>query len=806
MDEKDLNRLQSLDVPEPSEDAKRRAIAASVAAFEAAGEKTFAETQGTEPAARLIPTFMEATWEWIMERRMLMGTVAASLLVVPFAANLIATDGGMLTRFGDQDVGIEAMDAPKGPVRTGNDAADTRSVDKKLIEKPVTETKQPAVDDQAASLADEDGTSAAPADQERTAATESKPDQAVPRQLPAEKPAAALNEQFEADRTSPAGNLAGAGEARTEEEKSEGTALEFSASPQAPASQTPKRSLEAAAPEPSVAPSADEMRQLKLGGGGNRNLSMGMQQSQPVAKARKAQRRSSNSGMLNMIGRLDQSIVDHEQPLPPPPQVEENRDRFQKAETNPVKSVKQEPVSTFSIDVDTASYAFVRRTLENGTLPRRDAVRVEEMINYFSYDYPRPQNAETPFRPSIAVYPTPWNQDTLLMHVGIKGHDIVTDEKPRSNLVFLIDVSGSMQSKDKLPLLKSAFRLLVNRLDPDDTVAIVTYAGRAGTVLEPTKVSDKHKILSALDRLRSGGSTAGAAGIRQAYALAQSRFNKEGVNRVILATDGDFNVGISNVDELKRYIEKKRRSGVFLSVLGFGQGNYNDHLMQVLAQNGNGNAAYIDNLREAQKVLVEEAGSTLFPIAKDVKIQIEFNPALVREYRLVGYETRALKREDFNNDRVDAGDIGSGHTVTAIYELTPVGSPAQLVDDLRYRKAETEKQAEVRTDDAPASEYAFLKLRYKRPNENKSNLLTVPVTKELLRASTKDLTDDMRFAAAVAAFGQKLRDVPQVEDFSYDAILELASGARGKDRFGYRGEFLTLVRLAKSLAGIDRQE
>ena len=510
--------------------------------------------------------------------------------------------------------------------------------------------------------------------------------------------------------------------------------------------------------------------------------------------------------MLNMIGRLDQSIVDHERPLPPLPQVEENRDRFQKAETNPVKSVKQEPVSTFSIDVDTASYAFVRRTLENGALPRRDAVRVEEMVNYFSYDYPRPENAETPFRPSIALYPTPWNQDTLLMHVGIKGHDIVSDEKPRSNLVFLIDVSGSMQAKDKLPLLKSAFRLLVNRLEPEDTVAIVTYAGRAGTVLEPTKVSDKHKILSALDRLRSGGSTAGAAGIRQAYALAQSRFNKDGVNRVILATDGDFNVGISDVNELKRYIERKRKSGVFLSVLGFGQGNYNDHLMQVLAQNGNGNAAYIDNLREAQKVLVEEAGSTLFPIAKDVKIQIEFNPALVREYRLVGYETRALKREDFNNDRVDAGDIGSGHTVTAIYELTPVGSPAQLVDDLRYRKAETEKQSEVRTDDAPASEYAFLKLRYKRPNENKSNLLTVPVTKELLRASAKDLTDDMRFAAAVAAFGQKLRDVPQVEDFSYDAILELASGARGKDRFGYRGEFLTLVRLAKSLAGIDRQE
>ena len=803
MDEKDLNRLQSLDVPEPSEDAKRRAIAASVAAFEAAGEKTFAETQGSEPAARLMPTFMEATWEWIMERRMLMGTVAASLLVVPFAANLIATDGGVSSRFGEQEV--PKVEAPR-PVLGSDEQPLDKAAKQKKAEKaagerneqfeaePSAPTQSDNNDqtvtfppgtpiDDSSQLTHGRSTEADGALADRTAEEQTSTRRVVtakpsPRAKPKPEPAAPPRDSEVEDRALTF-NQAPVTSENKPAASSNGVFRNFAAPSSGPSKKDQARTRRMAR---EIAPSAADARN-------------------GLAGAAQATRRQ-DSNTLNLFSEI--RPWPQQQPLRP--QVEENRDRFQTAETNPVKSVKQEPVSTFSIDVDTASYAFVRRTLENGALPRRDAVRVEEMINYFSYDYPRPANAETPFRPSIAVYPTPWNQDTLLMHVGIKGHDIVTDEKPRSNLVFLIDVSGSMQAKDKLPLLKSAFRLLVNRLDPEDTVAIVTYAGRAGTVLEPTKVSDKYKILSALDRLRSGGSTAGAAGIRQAYALAQSRFNKDGVNRVILATDGDFNVGISNVDELKRYIEKKRKSGVFLSVLGFGQGNYNDHLMQVLAQNGNGNAAYIDNLREAQKVLVEEAGSTLFPIAKDVKLQIEFNPALVREYRLIGYETRALKREDFNNDRVDAGDIGSGHTVTAIYELTPVGSPAQLADELRYQKAETETQAEVQADSVPATEYAFLKLRYKRPKENKSNLLTVPVTKELLRANVKDLSDDMRFAAAVAAFAQKLRDVPQVEDMSFDAILKLASGARGEDRFGYRGEFLTLVRLAKSLAGSAAQE
>ncbi|MGH6805856.1 MAG: YfbK domain-containing protein, partial [Ensifer adhaerens] len=367
------------------------------------------------------------------------------------------------------------------------------------------------------------------------------------------------------------------------------------------------------------------------------------------------------------------------QPVPP-----ENRERFGKADSNPVKSVATDPVSTFSVDVDTASYAFVRRSLMEGQIPDRDAVRVEEMVNYFPYDWPRPASAAEPFKATVTVMPTPWNGGTRLMHVAIKGYDVVPAEAPKANLVFLIDVSGSMDAPDKLPLLKAAFRLLVEKLKPEDTVSIVTYAGNAGTVLEPTAVKDKAKILSAIDTLQPGGSTAGAEGIEAAYRLAEKAFVKGGVNRVMLATDGDFNVGPASDDELKQMIETRRKSGIFLSVLGFGRGNYNDALMQTIAQNGNGTAAYIDTLAEAQKTLVEEAGSSLFPIAKDVKLQVEFNPAAIAEYRLIGYETRALNREDFNNDRIDAGEVGSGHSVTALYEITPPGSDSRLVDDLRY--------------------------------------------------------------------------------------------------------------------------
>lgn len=480
---------------------------------------------------------------------------------------------------------------------------------------------------------------------------------------------------------------------------------------------------------------------------------------------------------------------------------EKSRDKFEGFLSNPLKAVKEQPVSTFSIDVDTASYAFMRRQLQRGVLPPKNAVRVEEMINYFSYDYPVPEDASAPFKPSIAIYPTPWNPNTKLLHIGIKGHEITGKEKPRSNLVFLVDVSGSMQSADKLPLLKNALRLLVGRLQEDDSVAIVTYAGQAGTVLEPTKLSDKRKILAALDKLQSGGSTAGAQGIRQAYALAEANFSKDSVNRIILATDGDFNVGITDKDALKSYVEEKRKSGIYLSVLGFGMGNYNDALMQTLAQNGNGNAAYIDGLREAQKTLVEEASSTLFPIAKDVKIQVEFNPAMVSEYRLIGYETRALKREDFNNDKVDAGDIGSGHTVTAIYEITPADSAVKMIDDLRYSRND-DKPSEAK-DSKGAGEYAFLKMRYKLPKEDVSKLITVPITPNFERSKIDAVSKDMRFAASVAAFGQKLRGDSHIGDFSYDDVIALASPARGADPYGYRSEFISLVRLAKSLTASD---
>ncbi len=473
-----------------------------------------------------------------------------------------------------------------------------------------------------------------------------------------------------------------------------------------------------------------------------------------------------------------------------------NRDRFSQVKDQSVVSVGEKPVSTFSIDVDTSSYSFMRRTLNGGRMPRKDSIRVEELINYFKYDYERPETAEVPFKANVAVYPTPWNKNTKLLHIGIKGHDIVHATKPRSNLVFLIDVSGSMGQKDKLPLLKSAFKIFVNKLDKEDRVAIVVYAGRSATVLEPTRVADKGKILSALNGLNSGGSTAGAQGIQKAYALARKHFDKDGVNRVILATDGDFNVGMTGDDDLKTYIEKQRKSGIFLSILGFGQGNYNDTLMQVLAQNGNGTAAYIDSLKEAQKVLVDEASSTLFTIAKDVKIQVEFNPAQVSEYRLIGYETRALKREDFNNDKVDAGDIGSGHTVTAIYEIVPAGAPSLRFDKLRYGAKKDDAQSE---GEKKSGEYAFLKMRYKLPKEDKSKLVTFPITSEHEKKEIAEVSADMRFAASVAAFGQKLRDNRFLSDYSFDDIRKLAAGSRGEDAYGYRSEFLGLVGLAKSL-------
>ncbi|MBM3561779.1 MAG: VWA domain-containing protein [Alphaproteobacteria bacterium] len=472
----------------------------------------------------------------------------------------------------------------------------------------------------------------------------------------------------------------------------------------------------------------------------------------------------------------------------------EFRDRFDSKEINPVKVAATEPVSTFSIDVDTASYAFARRALNAGRLPPKDSVRVEEFVNYFPYNYAKPESAQTPFKPTITVTPSPWSAGNRLVHIAIQGYALQSVERPRANLVFLIDVSGSMSPDDRLPLVKNALRMLVDELKPDDTVAVVTYASGSGVALEPTKISDKAKILAAIDALGAGGSTAGAQGIQDAYRLAEASFDKSAVNRVILATDGDFNVGVSDQSELKGLIERKREKGVFLSILGVGKGNYNDALMQTLAQNGNGAAVYVDNLNEARKALVEEASSTLFPIAKDVKIQVEWNPARVSEYRLIGYETRALRREDFNNDKVDAGDVGSGHRVTAIYEITPADSDKKLVDELRYGKQKAPAAGQASAE----SELGFLKLRYKLPKENASRLVTQPIADSQSAESVARAPEDVRFSIAVAAFAQLLKGAPYLGNYGYDDVIALAQSAKGDDPFGYRAEFVNLARLAKS--------
>jgi len=471
-----------------------------------------------------------------------------------------------------------------------------------------------------------------------------------------------------------------------------------------------------------------------------------------------------------------------------------NRDTFETVSSNPVKQVATDPVSTFSLDVDTASYAFVRRALNAGRLPSKSAVRVEELINYFNYDYAPPERADVPFKISAQVVPAPWSAANKLVHLSVKGYELATTERPPANLVFLIDVSGSMTSSDKLPLVKTALKMLVNELQVEDSIGIVTYASGTAVALEPTKLQQKHKVLSVIDGLRSGGSTAGAKGLQDAYRLAEANFNPEGVNRIILATDGDFNVGITDRDDLKGYIERKRKSGVFLSILGFGRGNYNDALMQTLAQNGNGTASYIDTLNEARKVLVDEASSTLFTIAKDVKVQVEFNPARVQSYRLIGYETRALKREDFNNDRVDAGDVGSGHSVTAIYEITPVGAPT-AVDALRYGAAKSDGVEKIQGE----GEFGFVKLRYKLPNESTSKLISQAITPAQETPTLSAASKDAQFSIAVAGFGQLLRGNTALNNYSYDDVIEMAQSSKGEDRFGYRSAFINMVRIAKTL-------
>jgi Ca-activated chloride channel family protein len=457
-----------------------------------------------------------------------------------------------------------------------------------------------------------------------------------------------------------------------------------------------------------------------------------------------------------------------------------------------VKRTADDPVSTFSVDVDTASYSFVRRQLNEERLPQVDAVRVEEMINYFDYAWPVAESREQPFRPTVTVSDSPWGDGKKLIHIGIKGYALPVRQQPDVNLVLLLDVSGSMDEPDKLPLAQASMALLLDSLKPTDTVAIVVYAGAAGQVLAPTPVKEKETILRALNSLRPGGSTAGAAGIRLAYELAGKSFRKDGVNRILLATDGDFNVGITDQNELKGFVQREREKGVYLSVLGFGEGNYRDETAQTLAQNGNGVAAYIDTLSEARKVLVQESTASLFTIARDVKLQVEFNPATVAEYRLVGYETRALNREDFNNDKVDAGDVGSGHTVTAIYEITPVGSAAKLIDERRYDAPAGRASADRR---GKATEYGFLKIRYKLPNGEQSRLLEQPI---LVDAGVPAaLRQDVDFSTAVAGFAQLLRGGQYAGSLSFEDVIRRAQGAVGEDPYGYRAEFVQLVRKAQ---------
>lgn len=464
---------------------------------------------------------------------------------------------------------------------------------------------------------------------------------------------------------------------------------------------------------------------------------------------------------------------------------DEQREQYQALADNPIHSVAEAPVSTFSADVDTGAYANVRRLLNQGRLPPEGAVRLEEMVNYFPYNYALPSDG-SPFGVTTELAVTPWNQHTRLLRIGIKASDRAVAELAPANLVFLVDVSGSMDRREGLPLVKSTLKLLVDQLREQDRVSLVVYAGESRVVLEPTSGREKAKIRTAIEQLTAGGSTAGASGIELAYQMAQQAFIPKGINRILLATDGDFNVGISDFDSLKQMAVDKRKTGISLTTLGFGVDNYNEHLMEQLADAGDGNYAYIDNLREARKVLVDQLGSTLAVVAKNVKLQVEFNPAQVSEYRLLGYENRALKREDFSNDKVDAGEVGAGHTVTALYEIVPTGEKGWL-EPLRYGKSE-------KVVAAKDGELAMLRVRYQQPEGGKSLLIERPIANQLAPAS-----EDLRFAAAVAAFSQQLKDARYTGDFSLKDTEALARGARGDDRFGLRNEFVQLVELAQSL-------
>jgi len=480
----------------------------------------------------------------------------------------------------------------------------------------------------------------------------------------------------------------------------------------------------------------------------------------------------------------------------PPVQNTENHQHYNE---NGIKSVVQNPVSTFSIDVDTGSYTNIRRMITQGIVPPADAIRVEEFINYFDYEYAKQGNVEfdAPFSIDTAIATSPWAQERHIMRIGLKGFSPDVTQITGRNLVFLLDVSGSMKQPNKLPLLTRSLALLTAQLIEQDSVSIVVYAGASGIVLEPTQGNQKAKIKQALSSLSAGGATNGQAGIELAYSMAEQAFIKDGVNRVILATDGDFNVGLTSHEQLIELIKRKRQKGIALTTLGFGQGNYNDHLMEQLADAGNGNYAYIDTIHEARKVLVDEMNATLLTIAKDVKIQVEFNPELVAEYRLLGYENRVLKREDFNNDKVDAGEIGAGHTVTALYELTMNKSSNHYLDPLRYQRAKGQNINKSQSSQF-SDELALVKLRYKPVSSEKSQLITQAVLINQITNFNLQ-SDDFRFASSVVGFAHLLKQSDYWQGMSYQQIIDMAMGAKGKDEFGYRAEFINLVRSSASL-------
>ncbi len=482
-----------------------------------------------------------------------------------------------------------------------------------------------------------------------------------------------------------------------------------------------------------------------------------------------------------------------EEALDQPAEQTGNTEQYEHIDENPFLEVARAPLSTFSIDVDTASYSNTRRFLKEGQLPPKDAVRIEELINYFSYDYPQPVG-EAPFSVTAEISEAPWNPRHRLVHIGLQGKRIPMENMPPANLVFLLDVSGSMNDPRKLPLVKSAMRMLAEQLTARDRVAMVVYAGSSGLVLPSTPGDRKGDILSAIDRLEAGGSTNGGQGIELAYRTAQENFIQGGVNRVILATDGDFNVGVTSEGDLVRLIEEKRQGGVFLSVLGFGTGNIKDSTMEKLADKGNGNYAYIDSLGEARKVLGEQIGGTLFTIAKDVKIQVEFNPKQAAAYRLIGYENRLLRDRDFNDDTKDAGEIGAGHTVTALYEVVPYGQKFENpgVDPLKYQ--EPVKPSEM----ANSNELMTVKLRYKEPAQDQSKLVSVSLADS--RAKLGAASQNFKFASAVAAFGMLLRDSKYKADADYNKVLELARSSVGTDLQGYRTEFINMVETARDLS------